>query len=205
MIMPDGTPVLDVWTDGSALRNPHGCIGWGWYDDNGKHDNGGSNRGTNNIGELTAVYQALLSHPMGPLRIITDSEYVLKCCTTWYRNWRRNGWKTSGGDPVMNRSLIEAIITMIENRRDKVFFEWTKAHVGTKGNEMADTLAHGYAMECASGAKPEKLPLIAIRALEENRNIDNGGERTYDFNHPTSMKQPKNKKPWHPHAPRSRT
>lgn len=102
----------------------------------------------------------------------------------------------------MNRSLIEAIITMIENRRDKVFFEWTKAHVGTMGNEMADTLAHGYAMECASGARPEKLPIIAIRALEENKNLDNGGERKYDFNHPTSLKQPKNKKPWRPHAPR---
>lgn len=205
----DGEPVLRIWTDGSALRNPNGCIGWGWCDETGRHDNGGSRRGTNQIAELTAVLQALLAHPVGALGIITDSEYTLKCCTRWYKNWRRNGWVTSGANPrpVMNRPLIETIGNILDNRPDPVFFEWTRGHVGTKGNETADRLAHGYAMECASGAKPERLPLASILSIESNNNVperDPNDSYTYDYGHPRSLKQPKNKKPWHPHKPRTR-
>ena len=66
---------ITVSTDGSALGNPNGPMGWGWADHElatggkpGHHhdsdcDAGGATNGTNQIGELCAVLEALRAHP----------------------------------------------------------------------------------------------------------------------------------------------
>ena len=77
---------ITVSTDGSALGNPNGPMGWGWADHElatggkpGHHhdsdcDAGGATNGTNQIGELCAVLEALRAHPGSePLVIETDS------------------------------------------------------------------------------------------------------------------------------------
>ena len=113
---------ITVSTDGSALGNPNGPMGWGWADHElatggkpGHHhegdcDAGGATNGTNQIGELCAVLEALRAHPGSePLVIETDSQYAINCSTTWVHGWKKNGWKNSQKKPVKNADLIRAI------------------------------------------------------------------------------------------------
>ena len=76
--------------------------------------------------------------------IITDSKYAIDCVTTWYVNWRKNGWKTANGKPVENKDLVENIVAKIEARQAlkvQTSFEWIKGHANNPGNVEADKLA----------------------------------------------------------------
>ena len=114
---------ITVSTDGSALGNPNGPMGWAWadheqnaggkpghkHDDHG-YDAGGATNGTNQIGELCAVLEALRAHPgPEPLLIESDSQYAINCSTKWVKGWKKNGWKNSQKKPVKNKELIQAI------------------------------------------------------------------------------------------------
>ena len=85
---------ITVSTDGSALGNPNGPMGWAWADHEpaaggkpghehaGDCDAGGATNGTNQIGELCAVLEALRAHPGSEdLVIETDSQYAINCST----------------------------------------------------------------------------------------------------------------------------
>ena len=87
---------ITVSTDGSALGNPNGPMGWvgpitnsrraakPGHHHEGDCDAGGATNGTNQIGELCAVLEALRAHPGSePLVIETDSQYAINCSTTW--------------------------------------------------------------------------------------------------------------------------
>ena len=113
---------ITVSTDGSALGNPNGPMGWAWADHEpaaggkpghehaGDCDAGGATNGTNQIGELCAVLEALRAHPGSEdLVIETDSQYAINCSTKWVQGWKRNGWKNSQKKPVKNADLIRAI------------------------------------------------------------------------------------------------
>ena len=130
---------ITVSTDGSALGNPNGPMGWGWADHElatggkpGHHhdsdcDAGGATNGTNQIGELCAVLEALRAHPGSePLVIETDSQYAINCSTTWVHGWKKNGWKNSQKKPVKNADLIRAIDAEISKRPGPVKFVWVK-------------------------------------------------------------------------------
>ena len=169
---------ITVSTDGSALGNPNGPMGWAWADHTphaggtpgheheGDCDAGGASNGTNQIGELCAVLEALRAHPGAePLTIESDSQYAINCSTTWVRGWKKNGWKNSKGQPVKNRELIKAIDHEISQRPGPVKFVWVKGHNNNPGNEKVDHLAHGYAGDCRSGVKPGYLPLEGWQSL----------------------------------------
>ena len=162
---------ITVSTDGSALGNPNGPMGWAWADHvphaggtsghphGGDCDAGGATNGTNQIGELCAVLEALRAHPGDePLVIETDSQYAINCSTKWVAGWKRNGWKNSQKKPVKNRAVIEAIDAEIKRRRGSVRFVWVKGHAGNAGNEKVDELARTYAEDCRSGARDGYLP-----------------------------------------------
>ena len=100
---------ITVSTDGSALGNPNGPMGWAWADHEpaaggrpghehaGDCDAGGATNGTNQIGELCAVLEALRAHPGSEELIIeTDSQYAITCSTTGGAG-AGSGWVTSGG------------------------------------------------------------------------------------------------------------
>ncbi|NMN00238.1 ribonuclease H [Bifidobacterium sp. DSM 109958] len=170
-----------VSTDGSALGNPNGPMGWAWADhdrnagdgglpghehDAHGYDAGGATNGTNQIGELCAVLQALRAHPgPQPLTIETDSQYAINCSTTWVKGWKRNGWKNSQKKPVKNAELIKAIDAEIAKRPGPVRFVWVKGHAGNAGNELVDELARTYAGDCRSGARDGYLPVEGWRSL----------------------------------------
>lgn len=102
-------------------------------------------RQTNQRAELTAISRALEIVPRNRhVVIITDSRYAIDCVTTWYINWRKNGWKTSAGKAVENKDLVENILVKMEERNKlqvQTDFEWIKGHANHPGNVEADRLA----------------------------------------------------------------
>lgn len=132
----------------------------------GDCDAGGATNGTNQIGELCAVLEALRAHPGSePLVIETDSQYAINCSTTWVHGWKKNGWKNSQKKPVKNADLIRAIDAEISKRPGSVKFVWVKGHAGNAGNEKVDELARTYAGDCRSKVREGYLPLEGWQSL----------------------------------------
>ncbi|MBN4926820.1 ribonuclease HI [Hoyosella rhizosphaerae] len=139
-----------VSTDGSCLKNPGGAIGWAWVNHDGSSASGGARSGTNQIAELTALYEAIVAHPgVEPLVIESDSQYAIKCASLWLPAWKRKGWVTASGSPVKNLALIQAIDRAISERQGPVTFVWVRGHTGNHHNEIADSLAGKAAREAA--------------------------------------------------------
>lgn len=176
---------ITVSTDGSALGNPNGPMGWAWADHTphaggqpghehpGDRDAGGATNGTNQIGELCAVLEALRAHPGSePLVIETDSQYAINCSTKWVHGWKRNGWKNSQKKPVKNAALIKAIDAELSKRAGSVKFVWVKGHAGNAGNEKVDELARTYAADCRSKARDGYLPKEGWQSLMSSEYAD---------------------------------
>ena len=176
---------ITVSTDGSALGNPNGPMGWAWADHTphaggqpghehpGDCDAGGATNGTNQIGELCAVLEALRTHPGSePLVIETDSQYAINCSTKWVHGWKRNGWKNSQKKPVKNAALIKAIDAELSKRAGSVKFVWVKGHAGNAGNEKVDELARTYAADCRSKARDGYLPKEGWQSLMSSEYAD---------------------------------
>lgn len=194
---------VTVSTDGSALNNPNGPMGWGWVEHTKENpqgvttsisgrssDCGGASNGTNQIGELTAVLQCLREHPGNyPLVIETDSQYAINCATKWIYGWKKNGWKNSKKEPVKNVELIRAIDAELNARACKVDFVWVKGHAGNFYNEMVDDLARGFAQRAGAheidGYMPEEGWQVLINGpysqglvVPENRNARPDSQHT---------------------------
>ncbi len=88
------------------------------------------------------MIEALREHPEGPLTIVSDSSYVVKCFTDrWYDGWRRRGWRNSQGQPVANRDLWEQLFALTLDVGRAVTFTWVKGHSGDPMNDLVDRLA----------------------------------------------------------------
>jgi len=129
-------------TDGACIGNP-GPGGWACilrHGQNAKELFGREPHTTNNRMELTAVIQGLRAMREPCLvMVVTDSQYVKNGITLWIHGWKRKGWKTSTGSPVMNRELWVALEE--EAARHKVTWEWVKGHADHSDNNRCDELA----------------------------------------------------------------
>ncbi|HVK45930.1 MAG TPA: ribonuclease HI family protein [Micropruina sp.] len=143
--------------DGSALGNP-GPSGWGWYMDDDHWASGGWPRGTNNMGELTAVLDLLQQTASADedLLIYCDSLYAINSITKWMPGWKRKGWKKGDGKPVLNVEIMKLLDAAMQGRR--VRFEWVKGHSGHDLNEQADRLANAAAVAFKEGRQPDPGP-----------------------------------------------
>jgi len=156
-----------AFCDGSALQNPGGPGGTGfvvvdrtchalrfggtrWQED-------GPHPITNNRMELRAALEALDGLPAGAgVEVISDSRYVVDALTKWIHGWRKKGWKTASGTPVLNRDLIEALDA--RSRELSVKYAWVRGHDGHAVNEIVDGLAQGAAR---GGGSPERPAVVA--------------------------------------------
>jgi ribonuclease HI len=161
-----------VFSDGSALSNPGGPGGTGfvvldrarpalrfggtrWLTD-------GAAAVTNNRMELRAVLEALSAIPDGEaVEVVSDSRYVVDALSRWIHGWRRKGWRTAAGEPVLNRDLIEAIDA--RGRALEVRYAWVRGHDGHAVNEIVDALAQSAAR---GQPGPEEAEVVAALRAE---------------------------------------
>ena len=134
---------ITIYTDGACSGNP-GIGGWGailLYQDHRKEIYGGDKYTTNNKMELMAVIEALsaLKKENCDIEIYTDSQYVKKGITEWLFGWKRNNWKNSKKQEVLNRDLWEKLDVLTSKHNIEWF--WVKGHNNNELNERADELA----------------------------------------------------------------
>ena len=131
-----------IFCDGACSGNP-GPGGWGCIVEIGgerREFSGGAARTTNNQMEMQAFIEGIKQTPEGAkVRVVTDSEYLVKGVTQWLKGWIRNGWQTAARKPVKNQELWREINLLINART--VTMEWVRGHAGHAENERCDELA----------------------------------------------------------------
>ena len=149
--------MITAAADGSSLGNP-GPAGWAWYVDEDTWDAGGWPKGTNNLGELTAILRLLQATAQTgeELHILADSQYAINVVSKWRLGWKKRGWTKADKKPIKNLELIQEIDRAMEGRH--VTFEWVKGHAGHRMNERADDLARGCAEAYQAGRTPKPGP-----------------------------------------------
>ena len=146
--------VVAAACDGACSGNP-GPGGWGGllrFEDGSVQEFGAADPATtNNRMELTAALALLeqLKHlPCHPnLSIRTDSRYVIDGFSKWMAGWKRKGWRTASGSPVLNRELWEALDRA---RLPAVPFTYVKGHSGDPDNDRCDAIAVAF----SKGGRP---------------------------------------------------
>lgn len=143
---------LYVYTDGACINNgtreAKAGIGIYFSKDNSNNVSReliGENL-TNNIAELSAIIEAIhiiKSNKKPNKFIITDSEYAIKCATTYGSKLEKKGWKSKKDIP--NLDLVKKIFDLTIKYNIK--YQHILAHTGNKdihsiGNYNADLLAN---------------------------------------------------------------
>jgi ribonuclease HI len=147
-----------IFADGGAAGNP-GPGGWGAIivtPDGKVFELGGdAPHTTNNRMELTAAIAALqhVRTVEGEVTLYSDSTYVVRGISEWIGTWKKRGWKTVEGAPVLNRDLWEMLDRLASERGLPGAVTWrhVPGHAGIHGNERADEIARAY----AAGRQPE--------------------------------------------------
>ena len=104
--------------------------------------------------ELTAAIQALraLKYPCR-VELYTDSTYLRNAFEKgWLERWRRNGWRTSGKQTVLNRDLWEELWEL--SRTHSIHWHWVKGHADDERNNRCDALVQRAKVEFLSGMSP---------------------------------------------------
>jgi ribonuclease HI len=150
-----------VYTDGSApIVNPGGVIGFasvfvldggGAFEVHGGVPARTTDPPTSNnraeiagaIAILELIYKTHLERLPLPreVEVVCDSQYVVNCAEgRWKKHKNRDLWQR-----------FDQLASVARAQKVKVFYRWTRAHVGTEWNERADVLAKdgAMAMECA--------------------------------------------------------
>jgi ribonuclease HI len=158
------TSQLTIYTDGSCSNNgkQNAVCGSGiWVGDNHHLNKAIKVPGTshsNQIGELSAVLVALQSADiLTPLKIITDSRYVIDGLTSHLTNWEDIGWIG-----IANATLFKAVAYHLRRCPAPTTFQWTKGHDGQLGNERADKLAS----EGAHHTEPDNIDTYVPRNFD---------------------------------------
>ena len=154
---------IEAATDGACSGNP-GAGGWGGlilFEDGRQIEIGGGEKlTTNNRMELTAAVKTLERLQEFTLKknfkLKTDSKYLIQGYTSWVKNWKKNGWKTSTGKPVQNIDLWKKID---ELRFADLSMEFVKGHSGDPLNERVDLIATNYSkgISITKNTKDKKL------------------------------------------------
>lgn len=139
---------VNIYSDGCALGNP-GPGGWAAileYKGVEKELTGGLPMMTNNQAELKGAIVGLqaLKRP-SKVRVVSDSQYVIKGMTEWIGGWQRRGWKNAQGEPVKNKELWLELLEAAKPHQ--VTWQWVKGHAGHHYNERCDVLAKAEAMQ----------------------------------------------------------
>jgi ribonuclease HI len=140
---------ITIYTDGSCINNGKLNVKCGsgiWISKNHPLNHAISIPGpkqSNQISEIVAILVALQSmSPMKPVKIITDSKYIIRGLTTHLKDWEDNSWIG-----VSNDQLFKATVYHSRRHSDTTTFQWVKGHDGDIGNEQADSLTNDGALK----------------------------------------------------------
>jgi ribonuclease HI len=128
----------EFYTDGSAVPNP-GVGGFAVVCDGKPVALGQEELSTNIRMEAMALLAAYELADGGDV-IYTDSEFWLNVVTKWAPTWEKNGWKKKGGE-IKNLDLVQKMYAIFKEKSE-VNLKWTRGHIGTHGNELADEWAN---------------------------------------------------------------
>lgn len=148
--------IQSIYTDGACSGNP-GPGGWGtvvYFSDGSVHELGGAEpQTTNNRMEMQAAIEALefllASNYTEAVTFFTDSEYVKNGLTQWLPGWKKKGWKTSTGKPVLNLDLWQLLDGLQQKAAQQVAslqWRYVKGHSGDRGNDRCDEIARAFAL-----------------------------------------------------------
>ena len=126
------------FTDGSANPNP-GPGGFAVICDGAPVALGKEANSTNIRMEAQALIAAYKLAESGD-EILTDSEFWVNVVTKWASSWQKNGWTKKNG-PIKNLELVQELYALY-TEKPGVKLQWTRGHVGTEGNELADQWAN---------------------------------------------------------------
>lgn len=147
---------INVYIDGACSNNgqKNAKAGYGvYFGENDQRNANGPIEGkqSNNTGELTAFIRCLeiLQNDIQKgtnIHIHTDSEYVMKCATTYGAKLEKRGWKSSKDKEVPNLELVQKAYILFKNTKN-VTLNYIKAHTANTdlhsvGNAGADRLAN---------------------------------------------------------------
>ena len=155
--------IQSIYTDGACSGNP-GPGGWGtvvYFADGSVHEMGGHEaHTTNNKMEMQAAIAALqFLKDVGytePIELYTDSEYVKNGITQWIHGWKKKGWKTSTGKPVLNPDLWQQMDAL---NTKQIQWRYVRGHTGNVGNERCDAIARAFSLGRVPDLKQLSLPL----------------------------------------------
>jgi ribonuclease HI len=146
---------INVYIDGACSNNgkPNAIAGYGvFFEDNDIRNESKRVIGkqSNNTGELTAFIRSLeiLEKDIlenKTIHVYTDSEYVMKCVSSYGAKLERNDWKTSNDKIPPNLKLLQKAYNLFKGKQN-IKLHYIQAHSGkdnvhSKGNEAADRLA----------------------------------------------------------------
>lgn len=179
-----------IYTDGACSGNP-GPGGWAAVLVTPEAKiielGGGEKPTTNNRMEVRAALEGLKRARLWkePVKIYTDSTYLIRGITQWIWGWRRKGWVTADGKDVLNRDLFEELARVLAERGAESPVEWqyVRGHTGNPGNERCDEIAVAFSQgryeSLYSGPLkgygiavldfPEAGPLPEMRPKEEKK------------------------------------
>jgi len=143
---------VEIYADGACSGNP-GPGGFGAILKSGEKEreiSGYEPLTTNNRMELMGVISALeaLKKPC-MVRVITDSNYIVKGMSEWIHGWIRNHWRNSQKKEVLNRDLWERLLEAAKEH--EIEWVWIKGHNGHLENERCDELARSEIARCRRG------------------------------------------------------
>jgi ribonuclease HI len=95
---------------------------------------------------IAALEFVIASQQSHPVALYTDSEYVKNGVTQWITGWKKKGWKTSTGKPVLNQELWQ-ILDQFNLQLSKVApiqWRYVRGHSGDRGNERCDAIARAF-------------------------------------------------------------
>ena len=85
--------------------------------------------------------------------LTTDSQFWINVLTAWAPGWEAKGWVKKGGE-IKNLDIVKPLLAKFrEFSAVGGEIKWTRAHVGTSENELADEMANRAREEKIVGAK----------------------------------------------------
>lgn len=178
--------MINVYIDGACANNGRvtAKAGYGVYFGEGdpRNEYGPCPEGkqTNNVGELTGFIRCLEIldediHQKGiNVNVYCDSEYVLKCVTTYGSKLEKQGWASTLTDKQPpNIELVKRAYTLYQACKGRVTLHKIRAHTGyedehSKGNAGADRLANLGAGKKEEDIKTHTIKLDIPFALKDN-------------------------------------